>query len=277
MAGTLMTDTPPDSPDALTQPAERPTPPVGPSLLNRIASHLKAQNWTAIAIEFLVVVAGVFLAFQLNNWNEARQAARDEQRIAGQLQAELARAISTREDWLVDFERHWNTFGDAVMAVEDERGSQVLTEDECIAIWTSHIFDFDIANIATLDEILSTGAVARLQNVDLRKALLDFDAFRERTRTLFAFIRQDFANIVDGYAAAFPRRLTAKPTLATIEEAVIPIASKVDCKLDLIRRDPAIRNRLVSNLARTTAILQTGNDELRRMQGLSHTLADVAP
>ncbi len=39
------------------------------SLLARIAYHLRRQDWTAIVIEFVVVVFGVFLGFQLTAWN----------------------------------------------------------------------------------------------------------------------------------------------------------------------------------------------------------------
>lgn len=41
-------------------------------ILRRLAQNLKEQNWTAIAIEFVLLVLGVFLGIQVANWNEAR-------------------------------------------------------------------------------------------------------------------------------------------------------------------------------------------------------------
>ena len=41
-------------------------------LPRRIASYMKDQNWTAVGIELLVVVIGVFLGLQVDNWNESR-------------------------------------------------------------------------------------------------------------------------------------------------------------------------------------------------------------
>lgn len=41
-------------------------------ILRRIIEHVKAQNWTAIAIDFVIVVLGVFVGLQVNNWNAAR-------------------------------------------------------------------------------------------------------------------------------------------------------------------------------------------------------------
>ncbi|MBL0041283.1 MAG: hypothetical protein IPP28_09655 [Xanthomonadales bacterium] len=41
-------------------------------ILRRLAQSLKEQNWTAITIEFVLLVLGVFLGIQAANWNEAR-------------------------------------------------------------------------------------------------------------------------------------------------------------------------------------------------------------
>ena len=41
-------------------------------ILRRFSQSLKEQNWTAIAIEFVLLVAGVFLGIQVANWNAAR-------------------------------------------------------------------------------------------------------------------------------------------------------------------------------------------------------------
>lgn len=62
-------------------------------ILRRVIEHVKAQNWTAIAIDFVIVVAGVFLGIQVANWNDARSnetiAAGHLSEIAEDLQAHL--------------------------------------------------------------------------------------------------------------------------------------------------------------------------------------------
>ena len=45
-------------------------------LLRRITEHVKAQNWFAVALDFLIVVVGVFIGLQVSNWNDARAADR---------------------------------------------------------------------------------------------------------------------------------------------------------------------------------------------------------
>lgn len=41
-------------------------------LLRRITKHVKEQNWFAVAIDFFIVVIGVFIGIQVANWNEWR-------------------------------------------------------------------------------------------------------------------------------------------------------------------------------------------------------------
>ncbi len=41
-------------------------------ILRRLAIRLTRQDWAAVAIEFLLVVAGVFVGLQVANWNEER-------------------------------------------------------------------------------------------------------------------------------------------------------------------------------------------------------------
>lgn len=43
-------------------------------ILKRLASSLKKQDWTAILIELVVVVVGILIAIQLDNWNSERLA-----------------------------------------------------------------------------------------------------------------------------------------------------------------------------------------------------------
>ena len=56
-------------------------------LLRRITQHVKDQNWFAVGLDFVIVVAGILIAFQITNWNEARG---DRQR-----EAQILRDIST--------------------------------------------------------------------------------------------------------------------------------------------------------------------------------------
>lgn len=42
-------------------------------LLRRVSAHIRKQEWTALGLDFLIVVLGVFLGLQVNAWNAERQ------------------------------------------------------------------------------------------------------------------------------------------------------------------------------------------------------------
>ena len=58
-------------------------------ILRRLAQNLREQNWAAIVIEFVLLVAGVFLGIQVANWNEDRQDRVAEQRYLRELVRDL--------------------------------------------------------------------------------------------------------------------------------------------------------------------------------------------
>ena len=61
-------------------------------ILRRLTQSLKAQNWTAIWIEFVLLVLGVFLGIQVSNWNatriEQQKSAEFTQRLKSDLRVE---------------------------------------------------------------------------------------------------------------------------------------------------------------------------------------------
>lgn len=42
-------------------------------ILRRLTKHVQDQNWSAVALDFCIVVVGILLAFQITNWSAARQ------------------------------------------------------------------------------------------------------------------------------------------------------------------------------------------------------------
>src|SRR4029453_12393933 len=69
-----------------------------PMILRRLTANLRAQNWTAIGIEFLIVVVGVFIGTQVANWNQARLEKQATKRMLVQLKPELGAELEFFEN-----------------------------------------------------------------------------------------------------------------------------------------------------------------------------------
>ena len=74
-------------------------------ILRRLASAVRRQDWFAVLTEFVIVVAGIVVAIQLDNWNEARlkaeRAVEYRERLAEDLRYDLA-VMERRNDYFAE-------------------------------------------------------------------------------------------------------------------------------------------------------------------------------
>ena len=58
-------------------------------ILRHLTQHVKDQNWFAVGLDFLIVVFGILIAFQITNWNEARGDRHREAQILREIATDL--------------------------------------------------------------------------------------------------------------------------------------------------------------------------------------------
>ena len=147
-------------------------------ILRRLSQSLKEQNWTAICIEFVLLVLGVFLGIQVANWNETRREHALEAEYIERLQRDF-RAIDER---LVINKTRWErTTNAAIGLLSDfdafrQRGNWPRAKTEMLR-------DLDAAmgsripapRAASYVELLSAGRLGLLRDPRLRDALADYD------------------------------------------------------------------------------------------------------
>src|SRR3990167_5678731 len=141
-------------------------------ILRRVIEHFRRQEWTAIALDFVIVVAGILIAFQITNWNDRR--------------AEHARAISYLErmddDLAADiatYRRRGLAFWKAVsgygyrainFADKGDMGGKTYWQ-LLVAFFQASQADLFAVTQATYDEMTSAGELGLISDVALRKRL----------------------------------------------------------------------------------------------------------
>jgi hypothetical protein len=68
----------------------------------RIAEHVRGHNWFAVAIDFLIVVVGVFVATQVENWKEAGEQKRRTAVIVEGLREDLRDSIGVQAGFVTE-------------------------------------------------------------------------------------------------------------------------------------------------------------------------------
>lgn len=164
---------PPDAP-----PPGAPAPARG-SLLARIINHLRNQHWTAIGIEFVVVVFGVFLGFQLTSWNETRIEREQERDLLVRLYEDIEESISgqTRDLRFLD-----QQLADQRMMLASLDVCKLAPENEVAfqrGVTTLGYINPPRLYRRTVDELAGAGRTAILQNEELMAELASIVALVE--------------------------------------------------------------------------------------------------
>ena len=96
-------------------------------MLERIRDHLAQQNWTAVALEFVIVVTGVAIGSQITEWNRGRLAEDDYQIARERLIDEARENIEAFEVSREFFLQKKEALGAAIAVLEAcETGDQAL-------------------------------------------------------------------------------------------------------------------------------------------------------
>jgi len=153
-------------------------------IFRRLAQNLKEQNWAAIAIEFVLLVVGVFLGIQVANWNVERETHRKSAILTERLKADLR-----GEDWTYQFLVAYNreVLANASRAVDALDGRAALS-DEALLVSAYRATQYRNRNQrgSTFEELISTG------NIDLiRDRTLRDTAIRLYNLTVFDSLTQE--------------------------------------------------------------------------------------
>lgn len=100
-------------------------------VIGRIREHVAAHNWFAVSVDLAIVVVGVFIGTQANNWNEARIARAG----ASEARNEIIEDLKSNEIGLASRRAYYGTARDHAMAAlaalerpDRPRGAQFLLD-----------------------------------------------------------------------------------------------------------------------------------------------------
>lgn len=144
-------------------------------LIRRIQEHLRAQNWIAIGLELIVVVVGIFLAFQVDRWYEQKQLQSEERDYLAALSEDFT---STRESFVGVRSRHKDATESAVRLLSYQVGDPIdLTHEEFYEL-LSDIQQIRVAitQRGSYDFLVSSGKIAVIQDERLRRKMSEFFA-----------------------------------------------------------------------------------------------------
>lgn len=138
-------------------------------IFRRTIANLRAQNWTAVAIEIGIVIIGVFIGTQVANWNEERLERSETVHMLRGLKPELRNQIKNF-DILRNYYAVTRRYGDTAFA--GWRGDpKVSDRDFVIAAYQASQNTFTGINNGSWSQIFGSDRFGGIEDQNLRNEL----------------------------------------------------------------------------------------------------------
>jgi len=245
-------------------------------LLRRLTQHLEDQNWFAVGLDFIIVVVGVFMGLQVQDWNEARKERAEEHGLLNRLHVETLELLDTQREELVGL----NERADVLMGVNPVLFSQeplrVISDLECGQITGSHVFRRPPDELPVLDEMLSSGRFDLLRDEDIKEHLRNYVIFRGRGRADY----QAATNELFRLHSRFPDLISA--TRVPIEAGLVGRWTRLSgegfrwnavCDGEKMRTSGAFLNEYADNLNRIGSLIRFTEQRQGHLEGLEIALS----
>jgi len=206
-------------------------------ILRRVTAHVKAQNWFAVALDFLIVVVGVFVGIEMANWNQARQDRQEERRYYGQLLVDLRADLETLEQ----AQRRADWHDEAAQLVIDRLGGKAPPQASlgrmAKAIHRAGFIYIPHASRGTYDELISTGNLGLLRNSPLKTRIAQYYGDFEKDRQWDSLLRDQQGDYWAETAGLVPRPVLraairgTEPTVSSDQDRAIWLAASLHPRL----------------------------------------------
>lgn len=140
-------------------------------VIRRIREHVTTHNWFAVGIDFLIVVAGIVIGTQVNNWNQARiernQGKEYRERLIAELRSNEARDKERKHYW-DRVRRHAESALSGLETPSSDGRQLVIDAYQASQILTAQ------SKRSTYDELISTGRIEHVGDAKLRNEIAGY-------------------------------------------------------------------------------------------------------
>ena len=178
-------------------------------ILRRVIDHVRTQNWTAVGIDFLIVVVGVFIGIQVSNWNAARQMRAEEAVLVERIAFDFERIAEDSERSLAYHQGMADDLATLVRALRAgalEDGDREAVER---ALGMGIAFQTSADHSGTFTELLPSGRANILRDKDLLNELVAYEDFLDRFTVAQSYFVDMAMAVIVPFTSAFTYNVDA--------------------------------------------------------------------
>jgi len=157
-------------------------------ILSRVMKHLKEQHWTAVFLDLLIVVVGVFLGLQAQDWNTARQDRALEHQYLQRLRNDFAQSAQDAKSNIRYMQPQFRLEGQMVDHLRKCHLDEAERPDFAEGLY--HLGQFYPPSLVrgTIDELHSSGRMAIIENLKLRRKISDLVRVQGQDAQILGYI-----------------------------------------------------------------------------------------
>lgn len=140
-------------------------------LLRRMVEHVKVQNWTAVILDFLIVVIGVFIGIQAANWNDERVARERRATSIDRLHSEAEASVAYLRNYLRHLQRGAEARESVLRNAASGNIQAIEQEDMVLAVNYLVLYPPVAPPRSVYDEIISAGQYSEIGDENVRDAI----------------------------------------------------------------------------------------------------------
>lgn len=248
-------------------------------ILRRLSEAITEQNWFIVVIEVLVIVVGIFIGLQVDDWNDTRKDRKDEQlflkRLHGDILLGEELSLRVRARRLERLE----LLMDAADILLGRAERDTLNQEECIATASSNYYNINVTDLSSLTQLAGTGRMDIIQDAELRSALVKFEQVKDALKRIINLQTVASLNLSSAYPDIIQLAAYFDPELGEARTGVRCESKKMranqaflnDFSVNVDRYDAYIRDGLAPWSSQFDRVHQLVDDAL----GISHGAADI--
>ena len=196
-------------------------------LSRRWSGKAREQNWFAVAIDFAIVVVGVFLGIQMANWNDSRKERVEEHRYYAQILDDLRTDQQTLRGALRRAARYDAAAEDTLRAIRSGIPPNSTPGRFAVDIHYAGFLYIPRPSRRTYDELISTGNLGLLRNEGAKAAIADYYKSFDDLRQWDGLLRSQQDRYWAATSGVLPRPILRdamryrEPTLSAADAAKI--------------------------------------------------------
>ena len=211
-------------------------------LLRRVIEHVKTQNWTAIGLDFVIVVVGVFVGIQVSNWNDARREHAAERATLIRMQHESEQIVAFWNEQV----RQWRAqninrkaFLEALSAGAIKPEMRDAVDDAIMRL--AHYPHFNPPS-SVYDELVGAGGLGRISDLEARNAISEYASQLDFVNGQLTQFRTNLPELYSAYQGRIIS--TYDPERSSLRQYEYDIALLAADRLFVSEIVDAVRNQL---------------------------------